>query len=181
MRRLWWLVLVGLAACAPSSTNPYNYQYVQVSGRTTDETVDFYTQRVKRNPRGAVDRAILAGAYLEKGRLTRDPSYFALAGQLAQESLERQANPPATLVLAQVHEASHEFAECVSLCEDVLHHDSNNEGALSLLTTANIELGRVDEAEKWFERLPREPGPAYLGLKGRLAEARGEFEQAADF
>ncbi|MGE0493169.1 MAG: tetratricopeptide repeat protein [Vulcanimicrobiota bacterium] len=181
MSKLWWLLLLGLVACSRPAANPYDYQYVQASGPTTDELITFYRDRVERNPKGFVDRATLAEAYLEKARLTRDPSFFELAAQLARESIERQPNPGATLVLAQVHEATHEFAQCVALCEDVLHRDSNNEGALSLLTTANIELGRVDQAEAWFKRLPREPGPGYLGLKGRLAEARGQFEQAAEY
>ena len=86
-------------------------------------------------------------------------------------------NPSALVVLAQVAEANHRFAEVVELCRQARQMDRTQLDALSLMITSHIELGRSDLAAELVDDL-YETNAATVGLRARVLEAQGKFDEA---
>lgn len=175
-----WLLLLLMTACRSApAVNPYAYSYSNLSGPSPDAAIEFYTERVNRTSQGFLDRASLASAYVSKAQWTGDPSYFEPAEKWARESQKEMPNPGALVVLAQVAEANHRFAEAVELCERARQMDRTQLDVVSLLITSHIELGRSDLAAEYLEAL-YEVNAATVGLHARVAEARGDFPRACE-
>lgn len=125
--QLWRLRLIMVLATTPvlvgtllsfyawsSGANPaYRYPYAveNMGDRPLQNEIDFYQERISRNPVDGLDRAALASVYLTLARSTGDTSYFHAAEESAQQSLVNLPvqNTAAQLVLARVAEAEHDF------------------------------------------------------------------------
>ncbi len=173
---------------AIAGIDAYRYRFQRTARgsvrRALENEIGFYQERLRADPRGGLDRAFLARAYLKMARATGDLSWYLLAEQAARLS---QANLPiqndgAIVVLARVAEARHDFAEAVRLAGQV----SSNEDALSIMVSTNLARGRVDEAAGAADALVKQaPGLVSFTLRalvkvaqGRDAEATQNFQQA---
>jgi hypothetical protein len=127
---------------------PYRYRFSRPSpGSITQalgKEIAFYQERISRTPENGLDRASLASTYLKMARATGDTSWYLLAEQSAQQSLVKLPfqNDGAVLALAQVAQARHDFAEAIRLAKQV----SGKDDALSLMVTAKLAMGKVEEA-----------------------------------
>src|SRR6185503_12363356 len=86
--------------------------------RPTDQTLRFLQSKVVADPDDAGAHNRLAGAYIRKARESGDISYYALADQTAQRSLQLVPRGPvaarANTLVAVVQLARHQFREALT-------------------------------------------------------------------
>jgi tetratricopeptide (TPR) repeat protein len=143
--------------------------------------ITFYQERISQNPEDGLERAALAQAYLKMARATGDASWYLQAEQTARRSLSNLpfSNYGAVLALARVAEARHDFKEAIALAQQVLQEQPGNENALSTLVTANLAMGKVDEASQAADTLVnRIPTLGSLTLRALVNQAQGKDEAA---
>lgn len=160
--------------------SPYRYNLIRSSSGTVTlelgKEISFYQQRIRQNPDGGLDRALLATAYLKMARASGDVSWYLLAEQAAQESLAKLPfnNEGAVLALAKVAEARHDFAKAIELAQK-----APSDNALGILVTANLATGKVDKANQAAETLvKRVPTLGSLTLQALVEVAQGKDKEA---
>jgi tetratricopeptide (TPR) repeat protein len=170
------------AAQLQNQENPYPYPYLQLAKQTNtqaeiDREVSFYQQRVRERPQDGLERAALAEAYLKLARASGDTRWYLLAEQAAQESLAKLpfSNDGATLILARVAEAKHDFQTAIRLSQQVLQEHPHNSEARSLLITSYLAQGNVAEAGQLSSQLVTEsPGMGSYLLQMLVDIATGQ-------
>jgi len=172
------LALLARTAEPESRLAPYRFA---IPTKTEDEAaLAFLRDRTSRTGEG-LDLAALAAALLGQAKRTGQSRWIDEAERVAQQSLEilPMSNPGATLALAQAAQMKHDFAGSIALCGTVLKERSRDARALALLATAQLGLGRLDEAiaaaDALVDRLPTSPN---LALRGAVLWARGEEPEA---
>lgn len=181
---------VGFArgAHAGHAGSPYRYRFERPpQGAITNllrTEIAFYEDRLARDPDGALNRAGLAGAYLKEARVTGDLRWYLLAEQAAQASRARLNvnNDGATLALARVAEARHDFAAAMRLARAA----GPAEEALPVIVTSSLATGDVPAASRAVRALlavdPSLRAYALRGLveiaQGRDAEAEADYRRA---
>jgi len=190
VKRSWLLLLIVLPVVSiglgldfldrTRRDRPYQYNLVRSSSGTVTlelgKEISFYQQRIRQNPDGGLDRALLATAYLKMARASGDVSWYLLAEQAAQESLGKLpfSNEGAILALAKVAEARHDFAKAIELAQKV-----PSDNALGILVTANLATGKVDKANQAAETLvKRVPTLGSLTLQALVEVAQGKDKEA---
>jgi tetratricopeptide (TPR) repeat protein len=171
--------LIGLADQS-GETEAYRYRFERTERgavrRALEDEIAFYQKRLTRDPRGGLDLAALAGAYLKMSRATGDLTWLLLAEQTAQRSLASLPfqNSGALLVLARVAEARHEFGEAIRLARRAGGSDG-----LAIVVTSTLATGQVDEASKVAELLvSTHPGLGSYTLHALVEMARGRDDAA---
>lgn len=162
-------------------TSQFRYRYERPAKGAVlaalSEEIAFYQARIGRNPSGGLDLAALGHTYLKMARATGDLTWYLLAEQAAQRSLNNLPfhNSGAVFVLAKVAEARHEFARAIRLARQ-----AGNEG-LAIITTAELARGRVSEA-RWAAQVmvERAPGLSSYTLRALVAVASGHDRAALD-
>ncbi len=169
-------------AARPSA---YRYQFKRpprgaITSLLRDEMA-FYESRIARTPQSGLDRAGLAGAYLKMARVTGDLRWYLLAENTARESLANlpMSNASATLVLARVAEAQHDFVMAIRLARAA----GPSEEALPIVVSANLARGDVPTAAlAATELLATTPSLQGYTLRALVEVARGQDAEAeADF
>jgi tetratricopeptide (TPR) repeat protein len=165
--------------------SPYRYPFSRppqgtITGMLRD-AIAFYQGRIARTPESGLDRAALAGAYLQMARTTGDLRWYLLAEDTARESLAilPVSNAGATLVVARAAEARHDFAVAIRLARAV----GPNEDALPILITSSLARGDVQVAARASAALVA-AGPSLqsYALRALIEVARGhDAEAEADF
>ena len=163
----------------------YRYRFEKSSSgsitRDLNKEIEFYQKRISQNPEDGLDRASLAKVYLKMARATGDANWYLLAEQNAMRSLSHLpfSNSSALLALARVAEAKHEFTEAIKLAQQVLKEQPGNEEALSILVTANLATGKVDESSRAADTLVNQiPSIGSLTLRALVNQAKGKDEAA---
>lgn len=177
-----------IARVIPPNTNqPYQYPYAQSLPGTQNpklklqNEIAFYQDRIRRDPEGGLDLALLATAYLKLARATGKGSWYLLAEQAAQRSLANlpMQNEGAIVVLARVAEASHDFQTTLRLTNQVLKVQPGDEGALGVQVTTKLALGKLAEAHQAADTLVKQtPSMGSLTLRALVRVAQGQ-DQAA--
>src|SRR5215475_132573 len=134
--------------------------------------------------------AALGGAYLERARVTADPSYYRKAEGALHRSLtiHRSGNATALIGLGALANARHDFAAARGLARRALRIDSYSADAYGVLADAQTQLGNAAAATSAVQHmLDLRPGlAAYarasydLEQHGRLAEAAKLMTDALD-
>ena len=145
--------------------------------RDLQREIAFYQERITRDPRGGLDLASRAGAYLRMARATGDLSWYLLATQAARRSLANLPfnNTAASLVLARIAEARHDFREAIRLADGAPGHEES----LAIKVSSYLAMGRVDLAAQAADRLVAvRPALGSYTLRALVRLARGEDEEA---
>ena len=134
--------------------------------------------------------AALGGAYLERARVTADPSYYPKAEGALHRSLtiHRSGNATALIGLGALANARHDFAAARDLARRALRIDSYSADAYGVLADAQTQLGNAAAATSAVQHmLDLRPGlAAYarasydLEQHGRLAQAESLMHRALD-
>lgn len=167
-----------------SRANPaYRYPYAveNIGDRPLHNEIEFYQERISRNPSDGMDRAALASVYLNLARSTGDASYFHAAEESAQQSLANLPveNTAAQLVLARVAEAEHDFPTTFKIVQQILTTQPTHSEAQSLLVTSYLAIGKLPEAQQAVQRLVEQaPNLATYSLEALVHDAQGQDEQA---
>jgi tetratricopeptide (TPR) repeat protein len=200
MKQKHWIIVITLAIVAftvvsaiaftSRSTLPVALQYPfwaslesRAKTRTTafEQEIAFYLERIRRNPSDGLDRAALAGLYLKRARVSGEATWYLLAANSAQRSLQALPflNSDALLVLAEVAVANHDFTEALGLLEQIERITPRSASVLSLQTTIFLARGDIEKAVLTTRELQRGiPTAASLVQLGLLHEASGLDAQA---
>jgi tetratricopeptide (TPR) repeat protein len=171
------------AAPQPASLFPYPYRTTSADEalRKLEQDIAFYQQRTNLSPNDGLELASLAGAYLTKARVSGWANWYLLSEQAAKRSLANLPtfNNGALLVLAEIAEARHDFKEAIRLANQVLDYQTGNEGASSILITANLAQGNLSEAQSIVDELvKRVPTAGILSLRALVNVAKGQDDLA---
>ncbi|MBF2050938.1 MAG: tetratricopeptide repeat protein [Leptolyngbya sp. IPPAS B-1204] len=154
----FWLQLEAVSSRAFSKLEePYRYPFDQsLAGNRTliaplQQEIAFYQERIRQYPDRALEQAALASTYLRMARLTGEGSWYLLADQTARQSLALLPidNSEALAVLARVAEANHDFNKALQLAAQI----PNPKEALPMQVTANLAMGRLEQANQAAEQL----------------------------
>ena len=152
---------------------PYDNQQIQ-------KTVEFWERREKKDPRGAIARRNLAGAYLARARETGKIEDAVRAERAARSSLEilPHSNAVALNKLATALLSQHRFPEAARgrRCAAALDPEAERLRADILL-----ELGDYQAARMALGRISnREEDLNLMALRARFAEVEGKMDRAID-
>jgi tetratricopeptide (TPR) repeat protein len=157
----------------PAWQYPFQRPEVGQITKNIQREIAFHQQRIQQQPTAGLERAALAQAYLKMARATGESSWYLLAQQTAEQSLVRLSidNHGATLVLAKVAAAKHEFTQTLSLLKQVPPQAES----LSLSTTTYLALGNVTKARQTVDILvQRMPTLNNLTLKALVEITQGQ-------
>ncbi len=174
-----WRAWTGEGGSGIASAYPYRFQRSARGTviRALESEITFLQERIQRNPDRGLDLAALAGAYLRMARATGDLSWYLLAEQAARRSIHNLSfhNTGATLVLARLAEARHDFPEAIRLANQVSGHQE----ALAIKATSYLAMGRVDLAAQAADRLvAQSPMLGSYMLRALVRLARGQDDGA---
>ena len=167
----------------PLHAYPFALSLKSDNQQTVESSISLYQGRVQQRPADGLDRAALAGAYLKMARVTGAANWYLLAEQEAQQSLANLPfnNDGAVMVLAEIAQARHEFAEAVRLANQV-----SGAKSLTVVVTSKLAMGELSEAETAAEAMvnfvPSLGSLSFRGLvrmaQGNQAGALSDFQQA---
>ncbi|CAN5834902.1 hypothetical protein BH11GEM1_BH11GEM1_06520 [soil metagenome] len=143
--------------------------------------IEYFAQRAKRDPTGALDLAHLSALYLARGRETGDPRDAILAEEAARHSIRnrRERNGAATQVLETALLAQHRFDEALPLAVAARDADPQNAGLRAALGDIQMEMGMYDSARVSFAAVHAPVGdPATAPRLARWAEIEGQPDKA---
>jgi len=152
-----------------------------VADAPADDPVALLEEKVRRTPRLYPAWAELGEAWLERARVSRDPSAVASARAAFERSQEIQPNFVALRGLTALANFRHHFEEALEWAPRAEAAFPEDTSVLAMRIEALVSLGRVAEAETWFERHP----PAADDFHARAARARtwaalGRLQEASD-
>ncbi|HEV2378358.1 MAG TPA: tetratricopeptide repeat protein [Terriglobia bacterium] len=142
-------LIAGAALCAGQSATDRNIQGLQVRAKIYPQDYRIYDG--------------LGAAYIQKGRETADSSYYELARQALNKSLDLLSNDPgaasAKTHMAVVSMAEHQFEDAIRWAQEALALGSGDPAPWAILGDALTDLGRYDQATAAYAHL-RDPADA---------------------
>jgi tetratricopeptide (TPR) repeat protein len=147
---------------------------------TTDEAIQFFQERVKKNPQDFISHRYLGELHERKARESGDSTRFEAAEAALRRSLELFPEyPRARASLAAVLCSRHKFAEGLAIARQLVQEQPKDIDALATMGDALLELGRYAEAETACQQLHRlAPIAEVIARLANLAELKGETEEA---
>lgn len=151
--------LLALGDRSSSLEAPYRYPFRDAAPRGSstariEQEIAHYQQRVQQMPAQslaqALEQSALALSYLKMARLTGQGHWYLLANQAAEAARGAVPDQPeAIAVLARVAEAQHDFAQALSLAEQL----SGSKEALGIQATVHLATGNLAAAAGASDRL----------------------------
>ncbi len=139
--------------------------------------IDLAKAQVSRDPTSGLALASLASAYWNLGKASGEVSWYLLAEQHAQRSIELLpfSNPSAKLTLAQIAQARHDFKQARSIAQTVLKEKPKSEEAQRILVTGLLATGDLDVGSQHLtDLLAQAPNLSNLTLQALMQEAKGD-------
>ncbi len=171
------------AKSTPAGEIPLSERRAPYDPTVTAKTVEFWEQRVKADPKGAIGFRTLAAAYLNRMRETGDIQDAVLAEKAAREALRLQPRGNVVVLskLARALLGQHRFPEALKLADQAAEIDPQQH---RLRADILLELGKYDEADAALAKAPpstEEPDdPNYNALQARIAEIHGHPDKALE-
>jgi tetratricopeptide (TPR) repeat protein len=124
-------------------------------GKALDRTIASLQAHLRASPYDWRSHADLGLAYLQKGRLTADPTWYTKAdGVLVRSlSLNQKENSHAVLGMGVLSLARHEFADALAWGRQARSLDPYDAEARGVIGDALVELGRYGEAIQAFQEM----------------------------
>jgi tetratricopeptide (TPR) repeat protein len=153
----------------------------------TQKQVEFYAAGAKRDPKGAIIRAMLASSYLQRCRETGDIADAIRAEQTARSSLKirRQHNDAANIILAQSLLMQHRFNEALTAASFEGGGNSTFNVAAPkasyLITEIHVERGDYEKAAaELADNKAQQNSVTMEAIRARMLEMNGYPDQALD-
>jgi tetratricopeptide (TPR) repeat protein len=147
---------------------------------TTASRVAKLEQQVRLAPNDGDALANLAAAYTQRARETGDPSFYSLADTAVQRALI--SNPDdvqAIIVAGGLALSRHDFIGALALGERAIAIEPSIAAAYGVVTDANVELGRYDEAIVAAQAMAdRHPDFASYSRISYIRELHGDIDGA---
>ncbi|MFA1538690.1 tetratricopeptide repeat protein [Actinomadura monticuli] len=137
-------------------------------------------QRLREQPHDAAGWASLGAAYVERARLTADPTYYPKAGEVLRRSLrEAPGNDGALAGLGALAAARHDFHGALRYADGALKANPYGQRAAAVRVDALVELGRYDDALAAARRADAtRPGIPIFTRLAYVRELRGDVPEA---
>jgi tetratricopeptide (TPR) repeat protein len=181
---LFLFVLAGCGKAAPPvDALAYKLPGPAVAGggrSELDARIEFLEERMKQRPDAFLEQAELAGQYLQKGKLRQQTQQLEKAKEWAESSLAVYPNNGARVVLADLLQMEHKFAESLTILGRVLAEEPGQDEARVLAARALLAQGRPEQAAQVIEPVAAQPLFAYRFLSGQIWEAKGDQAKAAE-
>ena len=147
---------------------------------TTASRVAQLEQQVRLAPDDGDALANLAAAYTQRARETGDPSFYTLADTAVQRALTRNPDDvQAVIVAGGLALSRHDFTGALALGERAIAIEPSIAAAYGVVTDANVELGRYDEAVVAAQAMAdRHPDFASFSRISYIRELRGDVDGA---
>ncbi len=145
-----------------NSASSYRYPFIKLSTQDALQQVQaelaFLQARAAERPNDGLVRADLAQSYFKMGKATGETHWYLQAEQTARRSLSLLPfdNEGATLVLARVAEAKHDFKTAIQLANEILSQKPNHPDALGLLVTSSLAQGNLEDAAEKAAQLVKQ-------------------------
>ncbi len=192
MRARWILVIplavaltvaggVALTPPAPSAQPPAMTVVVEVD--PVARRIERTQQRLRELPGDWEAWAALGASYVERARVTADPTYYPRAEGALNESLRlRPSNPDALIGLGMLANARHDFGGAAKLAGQAVSSNPFSSSGYLVLADAYTQLGDVASATAAVERaLDLDPGLPALARAAYDLELRGDVAGAREF
>ncbi|MFB4308842.1 hypothetical protein [Actinomadura sp. GTD37] len=136
--------------------------------------------RLRDRPHDAAGWASLGVAYVERARLTGDPTYYPKADGVLRRSLrEAPGNDAAPAGLGALAAARHDFHGALRHADRALAANPYGQRAAAVRVDALVELGRYDDALAAARRADAvRPGIPVFTRLAYVRELRGEVREA---
>jgi len=130
----------------------------RAAGQTsTDVTIRSLQVHLKMYPQDFKSYDALGASYIQKGRETADASYYELAKEALNKSLDLVSNDPAAASakthMAVVAMAEHQFEEALSWAQEALAVGSGDPSPWAIVGDALTDMGEYDRAADAYSRL----------------------------
>lgn len=150
-------------------------------GRTLDKTIEALQTRLAATAPDAESFAQLGLAYLQKARITADPSYYPKAHGVLRKSLKLgpDDNVNALVGLGALAGARHRFSQQLRWGRRAVSTSPYSSFAHGIVADALIELGRYRDAGHSLQKMVDiRPDLASFSRISYLSELRGDVEGA---
>ncbi len=138
--------LILLAACGSTAAQT-----------TTDNTIRSLQSRLKIYPQDFKSYDALGASYIQKGRETADATYFELAKDSLDKSLDLVSSGPdaasAKTHMAVVAMSEHQFEDALYWAQEALACGSGDSSAWAIVGDALTDMGEYERAEDAYARL----------------------------
>ena len=168
-------------APAPVAATQHATAPLKSESQIRELDIQYFAERAKRDPTGALDLAHLSALYLARGRESGDPRDAILAEQAARTSLanRKERNGAASQVLETSLLAQHRFDEALPLAVAARNADPENPALRAALGDIEMEMGLYDSARVSFANLHVALGdPSVAPRLARWAEIEGQPDKA---
>ena len=149
----------------------------------TEAAIQFYRERLRRDPEETRSQNALAELYLQRVRETGNEDYLPLALQAARDSLaavEAAQNLGGLTALAHAEFANHDFVAARDHALQLAQLHPGKGEPYAILADASLELGDYDRAIEALQQLRRldAENPGTETRLARLAVLRGDLKAA---
>lgn len=181
------LLLAGAVLGGPAGEQEKD-RALPVSPAAARGSIEGLQTRLKRLPGDYTGWATLGALYVDRARLTADPSWYPKAEAALERSLEvkPEDNAAALTGMAALQAAQHTFADAEATARQAIAVNAYDAGAYGVLSDALNELGRYDESAAALQEMA-DLKPTYTAftrasyareLRGDVAGARTAMERA---
>jgi tetratricopeptide (TPR) repeat protein len=146
-----------------------------------DRDIEFYRERVTRDPSGAFDLARLSALYLQRSRETGDWRDAAQAESLSRRSLRnrRERNDAAAQILSSSLLTQHRFDEALGIARGLRDRNPTLPSMRAMVAEIQMELGMYDSARVAFDSLENSRSDLTVAPRlARWAEIEGRPDDA---
>lgn len=155
-----------------------------VSVADLDAAIGALQTRLENEPDDAASFARLGLAYIQKARISADPSYYPKAEKVLSRSLELQEseNFEAMLGMGALDLARHDFSGALDWGRRAKRINPDNAQIRGVIGDAYLELGLYDEADRAFQRMINlRPDLSSYARASYASELRGDVVGAIRF
>ena len=147
-----------------------------------DRAIASLQDRLRADPRDPRTAAQLGLAYLQKGRISLDPSYFPKAGALLHRALRSEhQNVDARIGLGLLANARHRFADGLAWGRRAARVDPYSAAARGVVVDSLVELGRYRSAARSLQHMvDLRPDLASFSRVSYLRELYGDVPGAIE-
>ncbi len=174
-------ILGATSPTAPASTESSTVE--QTAASRLDQSIAQAQERLRRLPGDWQTWAALSLAYLEKARITADPTWYPKSDDAVAQSLQVRPRDNADALVAKgaLANARHNFAAARALAGQAIAADSYDADAYAVLTDAEVQLGHQSAATAAVQHLlDLRPGLSAYARASYDLELRGLAPRAVD-
>ncbi|MGH2777689.1 MAG: tetratricopeptide repeat protein [Actinomycetota bacterium] len=167
-----------------SSQQAEDYLGPAVSVADLDVAIGALQASLRNEPDDAGALATLGLAYIQKARVSADPSYYPKAEKVLTRSLELEeaTNFEAMLGMGALDLARHDFAGALDWGRRAKRINPDNASIRGVIGDAYLELGLYDEADRAFQRMVNlRPDLSSYARASYARELRGDVRGAIRF